>query len=98
VPNGNPATPNPTSSIVAHLMEANALGQDVFYNISGGETASHVLSAWGAVITHSPLFEIALVLVRLDQVAGRVVNANHGIVRAAVMEGVPSRCARSSYY
>jgi hypothetical protein len=28
----------------------------------------------------SPLFEIALVLVRLDHVARRIVNANHGIV------------------
>jgi hypothetical protein len=28
-----------------------------------------------------PLFEIALVLVRLDHVASRIVNADHGIVR-----------------
>jgi hypothetical protein len=28
----------------------------------------------------SPLFEIALVLTRLDQVASRIVNANHSIM------------------
>jgi hypothetical protein len=28
----------------------------------------------------SPLFELALVLVRLDQIASRIVNTNHGIV------------------
>jgi hypothetical protein len=28
----------------------------------------------------TPLFEIALVLVRLDHVASRIVNTNHGIV------------------
>src|SRR5262245_22239904 len=33
---------------------------------------------------HLPLLEIALVLVRLDHVASRIVNANHGIVRTAV--------------
>jgi hypothetical protein len=31
------------------------------------------------------LFELALVLVRLDHVASRIINANHSIVRAAVM-------------
>jgi hypothetical protein len=31
----------------------------------------------------SPLIEIARVLVRFDQVARFIVNANHGIVRAA---------------
>ena len=28
----------------------------------------------------SPLLELALVLVRLDHVAGRIVNANYGIM------------------
>ena len=28
-----------------------------------------------------PLLEIALVFVRLDHVAGRIVNADHGVVR-----------------
>jgi hypothetical protein len=32
-----------------------------------------------------PLFEIASVLVRLDHVARRIVNANHGIMLAAAM-------------
>ena len=32
------------------------------------------------VTASSPLFEIALVLVRLDYVASVIVNANHGIV------------------
>jgi hypothetical protein len=31
----------------------------------------------------SPLFEIALLLVRLNYLAGRVVNSNHGMVRSA---------------
>src|SRR4029453_13793411 len=39
------------------------------------------------------LFEIALVLVRLDHVASFVVNANHGIVRPAIMFCV-SDCIR----
>jgi hypothetical protein len=32
------------------------------------------------VKANSPLFEIARVLVRFDHVAGRIVNANHGII------------------
>jgi hypothetical protein len=36
---------------------------------------------------NSPLFGIARVLVRLDQVAGFIVSANHGGVRAAAMLG-----------
>jgi hypothetical protein len=32
----------------------------------------------------SPLFEITFVLVRFDHVARFIVNANHGIMRAAV--------------
>ena len=36
----------------------------------------------------SPLLEIALVFVRLDHVASSIVNANHGIVRSAVMRRV----------
>ena len=36
----------------------------------------------------SPFFEIALVLVRLDHVTGCIVNANHGIMCAAVEFGV----------
>jgi hypothetical protein len=36
---------------------------------------------YGAMrLNTSPLFEIALVLVRLDHVARVIVNANHGIV------------------
>ena len=34
------------------------------------------------------LFEIALVLVRLDHVASRIVNANHSIMRAAAVKRV----------
>ena len=33
----------------------------------------------------SPLFEIALVLMRLDQITSCIVNANHGIVSAAAV-------------
>jgi hypothetical protein len=33
-----------------------------------------------AEIENSPFFELALVLVRLDHVASRIVNANHGIM------------------
>jgi len=40
----------------------------------------------------SPLFEIAFLLVPLDHVASRIVNANHGAVRAAeklrVIDGI----------
>jgi hypothetical protein len=31
-----------------------------------------------------PLFEIAFVLVRLDHLASRIVNANHGIIALQV--------------
>ncbi|SRR6266581_1081330 len=40
-----------------------------------------------------PLFEIARVLVRLDHVAWFIVNANHGIVRAAAKLSVINRIA-----
>jgi len=36
----------------------------------------------------SPLFEIALVFVRLDHVARFIVNADHGIMSSAVGFGV----------
>jgi hypothetical protein len=40
----------------------------------------------------SPVSEIALMLMRLDHVARRIVNANHSIVRAAV-ELLVVKCA-----
>jgi hypothetical protein len=45
----------------------------------------------------SPLFELALVLVRLDHFARRIVNANHCIMRAAVKSsfGARSRTGRA---
>jgi len=33
---------------------------------------------------HSPLFELARVLVRLDYIASIIVNANDGVMRSAV--------------
>jgi hypothetical protein len=36
--------------------------------------------AAAASLRRSPLFEITLVLVRLDQSASRIVNADHGIM------------------
>ena len=41
------------------------------------------------------LLEIARVLVRFDHVAGRIVNANHGIMCAAVLAGVADCIAGS---
>jgi hypothetical protein len=38
------------------------------------------MSARHAEREASPLFELASVLVRLDHVAGRIVNANHGVM------------------
>ena len=35
----------------------------------------------------SPLFKLALVLVRFDHVASFILNANHGIMRATAMLG-----------
>jgi hypothetical protein len=40
------------------------------------------------VLPGSPLFEIAGVVVRPNQVARFMVNANHGVVRPAAMLGV----------
>jgi hypothetical protein len=36
----------------------------------------------------SPFFKITLVFVRLDHIASRIVNANHGIMRMAAMHGI----------
>jgi hypothetical protein len=38
-----------------------------------------------------PSLEIALVLVRLDQVASRIVNANHGIATESVSSSAPMK-------
>ena len=38
---------------------------------------------------NSPLFEIARVLVRVDHVASRIVNANHSIIADCVWLAVP---------
>ncbi len=40
----------------------------------------HSLAAFCFTGVHSPLFEIALVLVRFDHVASFIVNANHSII------------------
>jgi len=40
------------------------------------------------VTASSPLFEIALVLARLDQIAGTIVNVNHGSCERAVVHRV----------
>ena len=42
------------------------------------------------------LIEIALVLVRLNDIASRIVNANHGIMRPAAMLRVAD-CIRDSH-
>jgi hypothetical protein len=47
-----------------------------------------VAESFGALGKNSPLFELALVLVRFDHVASRIVNANHGIMRTAEKLGV----------
>jgi hypothetical protein len=44
------------------------------------EKKSLPIAAISKAAEHSPLFEIALVLVRLDHVDGGIVNANHCIV------------------
>ena len=43
-----------------------------------GSQAERIKYVMGLVL--SPLFELALVLVRLDHVASGIVNANHGIM------------------
>jgi hypothetical protein len=43
----------------------------------------------------SPLFELALVLVRLDHVACIIINADHGIMLPAVTHCI-SDCVRDS--
>jgi hypothetical protein len=40
----------------------------------------HALRCGGFCFTSSPLFEIALVLMRLDHIVRLIVNADHGIV------------------
>jgi len=37
---------------------------------------------------NQPLFEIALVLLRFDHAASRIINANHSIMRAAAVHRV----------
>jgi len=49
------------------------------------------MSARRAERKASPLFEIALVLVRLDHVARCIVNTNHRVVRAAETAGPLAR-------
>ena len=53
-----------------------------------GLPLSTVAPATTATIETSPLFEIALVLVRLNHVVGVFANANHRIMGAAVKLGV----------
>jgi hypothetical protein len=43
-------------------------------NIANAQNVKQAIHLW------SPLFEIALVLVRLDHIAGRIVHANHSIM------------------
>ena len=43
----------------------------------------HLGSGIKSIQAISPLFELALVLMRLDYVASGIVNANHGIMRTA---------------
>jgi hypothetical protein len=43
-----------------------------------GSQAERIKYVMGLVL--SPLFELALVLVRLDHVASGIVNANHGVM------------------
>jgi hypothetical protein len=54
----------------------------------------HGMSGRSAERKPSPLFELACVLVRLDHVARFIVNANHGIMRAAAKFRVVECVAR----
>ena len=71
-PSRTRACPRKTTAGIEQARTANGLEQSVT-----------VLSN-----AHSPFFEIALVLVRLDHLARRIENPNHGIMRSAVLAGV----------